>query len=487
MMDELLAKYPDDVLARLMAMDSALFLRDRQKLQGYLDAYGPDFDASDSIFLQNVPEFYTWYIDILERLENGPNVQDVYTREYPDLESKLSAMAAVQHGQPYLGSTFPLLLQYHGVPNFLDYQTMVKIARLYAVFSLLQGDIERALDLTMGSHATGTAMLATGSTMIERLIGIAICAISTAGIEMVYLDGMTTPAEIQRHWPRLVKAYETQLAAKENDLRFGELFMKRSALARPNYLEARTREGAALTKTALTLSVVAARYHYMTARDFPSSPADFAPLLIHGPAPDPFADPPAPLSYRRDSKRGFILYSVGPDQKDEHAFTEYDPTNGTISHGDISTNLPPSRQYPFPATALQLANTRDGILAMFPNGLPPDNFADVRLSSLAITDTRPALIWSWGPNVDQSAHFLPADPSSQAPTPSTSPYGPYNSPYGDPRGSAAPRPGPPPPGVAVSTINGQFLYYRNPEEPSYDPTNGIISAGNLYFSTAARP
>ena len=47
---------------------------------------------------------------------------------------------------------------------------------------------------------------------------------------------------------------------------------------------------------------------------------------------DPFNAEESPeLRYVSDE----IVYSIGPDKKDQEAAIKYDPTNGTISQGDI--------------------------------------------------------------------------------------------------------------------------------------------------------
>jgi len=53
---------------------------------------------------------------------------------------------------------------------------------------------------------------------------------------------------------------------------------------------------------------------------------------------DPFAKGQK-LRYVSNGNEGALVYSIGPDQKDDHAAIPYDPTNGTSSPGDISIRI----------------------------------------------------------------------------------------------------------------------------------------------------
>jgi hypothetical protein len=60
---------------------------------------------------------------------------------------------------------------------------------------------------------------------------------------------------------------------------------------------------------------------------------------------DPFAPQPKPLQYELNGKSMWKLWSVGPDQKDDKAALEFDPTNGTVSAGDLIRSKQNSQSY----------------------------------------------------------------------------------------------------------------------------------------------
>jgi len=96
-----------------------------------------------------------------------------------------------------------------------------------------------------------------------------------------------------------------------------------------------------------------------------------------------------------------ICYSIGPDKTDNRATVEYDPTNGTVSPGDISTKVSRVRQYPFPRAGVRAKSVVD-LMRQFPSGLPPDLFASTRNKQLGTsTVSGDVYIFSYGPDVDE--------------------------------------------------------------------------------------
>ena len=105
------------------------------------------------------------------------------------------------------------------------------------------------------------------------------------------------------------------------------------------------------------------------------------------------------------SALGIVCYSLGPDRLDDQGAITYDPTNGTVSRGDLTLELPRTRRYPFPRTCAT-ANTREELLAQFPSGLPPDPFADRRTKPLGVSNTTPVYVYSYGPDTDERVKGL---------------------------------------------------------------------------------
>jgi len=101
-------------------------------------------------------------------------------------------------------------------------------------------------------------------------------------------------------------------------------------MAIPNFEEARARELDAKAGYDLTRLAVASRIEKLETGRRPVDVSALVPKYIPEPLSDPFADGP----YRRDPERK-TFYSIGPDGTDSSAKISYDPTNGTVSAGDI--------------------------------------------------------------------------------------------------------------------------------------------------------
>lgn len=207
-------------------------------------------------------------------------------------------------------------------------------------------------------------------------------------------------------------------------------------------------------QVSLIHSGVAAKHQFFKEGKFPNSET-FSALLMN-PDSDPFADYQKPLKWIAESPDLFTIYSIGPDQKDNKARITYDPTNGTISPGDIILRIPAANEFPFPRWG-KLPADRDRFLQTFRNGFPDDPFADMRGASLGITDEKPPRIFSFGPNVNQADALGPT--------------------YIPPKHSTPPASG----STAYYKHDGKWMEYEYELEAQYDPTNGVISEGDIWF------
>jgi len=116
-----------------------------------------------------------------------------------------------------------------------------------------------------------------------------------------------------------------------------------AAIAVPNFLEAQTRAKVARGKSDLRNLAVALETYHIDRQAYPE--ADQYPAALTTPAAyaaeiptDVYARPPRPYRYRPEQVRGqagWVLWGVGPDQTDDGAAIEYNPTNGTTSSGDV--------------------------------------------------------------------------------------------------------------------------------------------------------
>ncbi len=144
----------------------------------------------------------------------------------------------------------------------------------------------------------------------------------------------------------------------------------------------------------------------------------------------------------------------------------------------------------------------DELLKHYDQGLPRDPFADWRTSSYSMSDTEPPLIWSFGPDQDQVSQMRSTNfyyyrdesgkrgtvISTEIETESIEEPGEEE---GETGISANPDAenhftitNPRVKGALIYSFNGRgmFIYGDSlPDQPSYDPTNGIRSAGNIYL------
>ncbi|MCX6348020.1 MAG: hypothetical protein NTV79_00745, partial [Candidatus Aureabacteria bacterium] len=82
------------------------------------------------------------------------------------------------------------------VPNFLNPQITAKTVRVESVFCLFQGDKTRSLEMLAGTYWMGQSLNA-GDTLIPKLIGIAVRAIATGGLQLHALDGCQSPEDLE--------------------------------------------------------------------------------------------------------------------------------------------------------------------------------------------------------------------------------------------------------------------------------------------------
>lgn len=109
-------------------------------------------------------------------------------------------------------------------------------------------------------------------------------------------------------------------------------------VAAPNVFESQTRAKVARSKADLRTMAVALESYFVDNNRYPdegnlgvlTTPIAYITSLPS----DTFATGQK-LKYKKTGDNDWIMYSVGPDMQDNNADTIYDPTNGTISIGDI--------------------------------------------------------------------------------------------------------------------------------------------------------
>jgi len=102
------------------------------------------------------------------------------------------------------------------------------------------------------------------------------------------------------------------------------------AAAVPNFLDADPRRIVYKAKIAVTRAAV---HVLLLQQDSDAAPAvDFSDPIWR----DPFGEEPL---FLESGPNHTLIYSIGPDLKDQQARTTYDPTNGTVSAGDIAIRI----------------------------------------------------------------------------------------------------------------------------------------------------
>ena len=305
------------------------------------------------------------------------------------------------------------------VTSLLEMQVLVKVVRVVAVFQMIEGKREESLELCAASYRLGQLM-SDAPMLIDRLIGMGLRGIASVALETYALNCCETEAEFKQLWEMLDRLEKRQKSHSRLEI---------ATLESPNPVvvfmiwrnsrEIKTRMDMADSRFELVRMATATKYRLVTEGAFPASKKQFAPLLPKGPPKDPFSGDPLKFLSTPDA---LACYSVGPDGRDDRAAIEYDPTNGTVSPGDILLRVPLKRQFPFPRDGVRAVSVED-LMRQFPNGFPVDPYATTKGKSLGTTPTVAGgiYIYSYGPDVDEfrgpftgTSHVLecPYDPTN---------------------------------------------------------------------------
>jgi hypothetical protein len=440
----LVADHPEELYSRILYMQTLGWRKDWVTLAAQVKEWEPRLAESNLARPLNL-------------LKNNLRAHDLSTagRNAADLLSSLfdppcDLAAAYQRFPGILNySELAVIHNDRGVPNFLPRQIMAKVFNAGAVFLMLEGRREDALTILSAGYHQGQLMGQSDS-LIMRLIGCAVGAIACRSLELFALDCCEAPAECEQMWKMLERLNQWEKTETVEDLfqfegpgapHLRPAYLKTRIVQR-NAEEAITRFRCTRSHFQLIRAAVAARHHFLRTAAFPQQAADFAPLLPAGPPPDPHK-PAEALRFHTDADQ-FLCYSVGPDQKDDAGSILYDPTNGTKSRGDIVVRMPRERKYPFPRGGVRAAN-REDLLRQFPNGLPPDPFADTKGKPLEVSNTFPVYVYSYGPDTDESGGI--EDPQ---------------------------------------TKQRRKRAVTDFPEVAYDPTNGTTSNGDLFMEIPSR-
>jgi len=225
------------------------------------------------------------------------------------------------------------------VPNFLEAQTLAK-------WYVLRGHLQRApgqkrYEAAIRSYAAPVRMgqLMRHGFMISHLIGIAMEGIGISGLEQMLEDSLVADPQVFQTFQQFVTFLdqeEPRLQPYEmlaGEMGGGHAFISDTLLewivagvAVPNFLEAETRAKIATARLAMLKAACALKSQKLQ--------GPYAQGLDPAALPeDPFV--PAQKLRSRAEGGAAIFYSLGPDQQDQQGAVAYDPTNGTLSAGDV--------------------------------------------------------------------------------------------------------------------------------------------------------
>ncbi|MBX7247230.1 MAG: hypothetical protein K1X53_17160 [Candidatus Sumerlaeaceae bacterium] len=404
---DIVARNPGDLLVRALYLDALIRARDWETLKGKLKEWEDGFEKSSIPLIRELAFIARDNLKTAQLDAAGQNgyvfIRDLMGRSY-DLSSKIRR---IPEALSYRQFHVPRGITRGSVANenFLRYQVGVKVLGNVAILDLFQGKRNESLRILCGCYQMGTLMENSGWPMTE-LIGTAVRDIAVSGLRIHVLNGCEASDEIAGVFRALLELAEKYRQAQEArsdpyesneiDRNLGLKVMESAADA----TEKRVRRGVADARFNGLLGAAAARYSVVTRGRFPENLQEWGPLLRDGLPNDPFTS--APLAWISQGKDQMIVYSFGPDSADNKAAIIYDPTNGTVSAGDVVTTIPRVREFPFPRQAARAA-TFGELLMQFPNGLPSDNFADRKAEGLKATQSVPIRVFSVGPDTDSSS------------------------------------------------------------------------------------
>ncbi len=379
--------------------------------------------------------------------------------DYGQLVESISSVHEYDDYLPHVRSLFD-----GAAPNFLGSQVSTRVVVTESYFQMMRGEREKALDALAGVVRFGQAH-DRGETLIGLLIGVAIRQYGFRGFEVFVLNACETREEFDALWERLERLEEWHQEWRTEEIVahvHGDHGMVSSGRISP---EAEVRNLSAAARYELLRAVALVREAHARTGEFPK---EVTPSMVTRQVRephDPFTNEALRFAPEGDA---FALWAVGPDKRDDGGRMDYDPTNGTFSGGDIVLTIPPKRRYPFPKDGFH-PQTTDDVESAFPNGLPPDPFADTRGRGLTVHPGHPPNVFSFGPDADQGQYRGPESMGGSGWT------------GGDPFGA----PGDDPFVRSAEPFAGGDLYMKMPvqvqDEPQYDPTNGTVSQGNLYY------
>jgi hypothetical protein len=458
--DAILAAHPADLHVRALCLDALQRTENWPELERRLTEWGAGMVASGNEMLGHAVFCARESLRGARLSASGRNAFDLLHRSYDSQASLVNLFRDLRGVYQCEAYVTPIAYRHSSTQaRHLDVQVFAKLARVCSDFLMMQGRRAEALDLSLSMFRAGQLMRC-GDSRIASFIGGAVQNISCAALKYYALNCCESAPQLDDLWARLQAINALECSGMPTS----------ATCVLPGFPFSASEESAAGSGAALTRdwhtralfqllrTAVAARRHLVQSGRLPVAAADFAPYLPGGPPTDPFTS--QPLRWN-PTAQPWVCYSAGPDKQDNLGRLEYDPTNGTFSAGDIVLPVLTYPEYPYPPNGIRAATAAD-LRDRFPMGLPPDCFADSRTRGYTIVDTRPVIIYSFGPDANQreAERLTNWVPQECVPTVDRS-------------------------GRLSFKINQRPPQDYVPTIP-YDATNGLVSGGDLLFHVAPR-
>lgn len=209
------------------------------------------------------------------------------------------------------------------VTHFLRAQSLARSVVLYGRLQAEEGKVKESAEAYHRVIRFGQ-QLANGP-VIPQLIGIAMRSIGEGGFGFLFNEEKITLQEDAQFVYDTLKELRKQepLATQESILQF--------ATEQANINQMLTRAHTSETKLILLETAATAKLYQLKEGKTPQTLQELVPTYLPEVPMDTFAK--NPIIYQPSSNHP--VYSYGPDTTDDGGQIMYDPTNGTISKGDL--------------------------------------------------------------------------------------------------------------------------------------------------------
>lgn len=437
--EALLKSHPEDIAMRMLNLDALTRAREFDRLLKRVTEWEADFppDIDDQLgyAMRRARAALRWH-----RLEsagaNAWHLLDQFTSTITSMDQRIAILPQVmaakeaQSEPTSIGDVF-------GWDWYDRIFTCMRVFVQRSRLDLITGKNAEAEDLLVAAYHIGQLLSDDHNLGVQRS-ATGLRFIAASGLQEYGLNVSASTGTLEQ----LVTRFQALEATDRSRDRTPQPEW-RSIFGAPDEQEFKTRSNMTYARFDLARLAIAARAHLCESGSLPIGYIDLERFFPSALPSDPFSS--QPLNMRTDeltSSAVLYCYSVGPDKQDQFGKLLYDPTNGSISGGDILTTFSADRTYPYPSSGVR-ANTREEVLAAFPNGLPWDYFGGhSRGDVMKVTTGTPTMVWGFGPSGPPDLHLMDQE---------------------------------------AARVWASYV-----PSVQYDPTNGIRSAGEMFVTLSAK-